>query len=100
MGQHESEYDPKILEIFKEKVFKIGIKSSERPSNVTSKEKEIMIEALSNGMVIARDIIDKNGMLIVAKGTVVNDPMRYKLVNYFRLQSDINLLFIDESNPN
>ena len=38
-------------------------------------------------MVLTRDVVDQNGILIVSKDTVVTDVLRYKLINYFRSQT-------------
>ena len=45
-------------------------------------------------MVLSRDVVDKNGILIVAKGTVITDVLRYKLVNFFRFQAIAEIVFI------
>jgi response regulator RpfG family c-di-GMP phosphodiesterase len=81
---HESEYDPKVLAAFHLNVINIDGQSSHRLSGAVRGEKEISIAGLKPGMVLSRDVIDHNSILIVSKDTVITDVLKYKLVNYFR----------------
>ncbi|MEI7844357.1 MAG: HD domain-containing phosphohydrolase [Chloroflexota bacterium] len=88
----EAEYDPEILAVFRAKV--INNDNHPSPKSVRG-EKEIVVDDLKIGMVISRDIMDKNGIMIVAHGTVISNVLRYKLVNYFRYQAISQPVFIE-----
>jgi response regulator RpfG family c-di-GMP phosphodiesterase len=97
MKQRESEYDPQLLEIFRVKVLKVGASLTGRLSRSMTGEKEIYIEDLKTGMVLARNVLDKNGLLIVSRGTLVTDVLRYRLINYFQSQSIIEPVIIEST---
>jgi hypothetical protein len=50
---------------------------------------------MKTGMVLARDILDRNGILIVAKETIITEVLLYKLINYFRSQALVSPIFIE-----
>jgi response regulator RpfG family c-di-GMP phosphodiesterase len=81
---HESEYDPDILATFRLKVLRIDRQSPHRLAHPLKGEKDIYVEGIKLGMVLTRDVVDKNGLLIVSKDTVITDVLKYKLINYFR----------------
>jgi hypothetical protein len=60
-------------------------------------EKEISINGIRSGMVLSRDVIDKNGVLIVPKDTLITDVLIYKLTNYFHSQVISEPVFIDSA---
>jgi response regulator RpfG family c-di-GMP phosphodiesterase len=95
MLKRESEYDPHILDIFGKKVLRIETQLTGKLGNAKLGEKEIYVEDLKLGMVLTRDIIDKNRILIVAKDTIITEVLMYKLINYFRSQSLIEPVFIE-----
>jgi response regulator RpfG family c-di-GMP phosphodiesterase len=92
---HESEYDPEILSVFRLQVLHMDNQSSYRLSGALKGEKEINIEALRLGMVLTRDVIDNNGILIVSKDTVVTDVLKFKLLNYFRFHAIEGPVYIE-----
>jgi len=92
---HESEYDPHILTTFRLQVLRIDGQPAYRVSNALKGEKEIYIDALKLGMVLTRDVIDNNGILIVSKDTVVTEVLKYKLINYFRSQTIEEPVYIE-----
>jgi len=83
---HESEYDPKILAVFRDQILHTDSQSTYRVSNALKGEKEICVEGIKLGMVLTRDVADKNGILIVSKDTVITEVLKYQLLNYFRSQ--------------
>ncbi len=92
---HESEYDPEILAAFRSIIRNAENQYSHKISNARKGEKEITIEAVRLGMVLSRDVIDRNGILIVAKDTMINDVLMYKLVNYFRSHAILEPVYIE-----
>jgi response regulator RpfG family c-di-GMP phosphodiesterase len=94
MLKHPSDYDPRILDIFGAKILKAE-KGAGKASDARYGEKEIFVEDLKQGMVLTRDVADKNGTLIVAKGTLITEVLMYKLSNYFRTQSIIQSIYIE-----
>jgi FixJ family two-component response regulator len=94
MREREWEYEPTMLKIFEEKVLPIYRQSTLTVTVASPGEKKVNLNDLKIGMVLSRDVVDKNGILIVAKGTVITDVLRYKLVNFFRFQAIAEIVFI------
>jgi response regulator RpfG family c-di-GMP phosphodiesterase len=94
---HESEYDPDILAVFRLKVLHIDSKFSHRLSGALKGEKEMNIEAIKLGMMLTRDVIDNNGILIVSKDTIITDVLKYKLINYFRSHAIEGPVYIESA---
>lgn len=94
---HESEYDPAILATFHLKVLHLDRQASHHLSNAFKGEKDIPIEGLKLGMVLARDVIDKNGTLIVSRDTVITDVLKFKLINYFRSRAIDEPVYIESA---
>ena len=92
---HESEYDPTILATFRLQVLRIDSQFTYRLSNALKGEKDVNIDGIKLGMVLTRDVIDKNGILIVSKDTVITDVLRYKLINYFRSRTIEEPVYIE-----
>jgi response regulator RpfG family c-di-GMP phosphodiesterase len=91
---HESEYDPNILAILRFLVSRPDLQSH-RLSPALKGEKDMYIEGLKVGMVLTRDVIDRNGALIVSKDTVITEVLKYKLLNYFRSQAIEGPVYIE-----
>jgi response regulator RpfG family c-di-GMP phosphodiesterase len=91
---HESEYDPDILAILRFLTSRPDLQSY-RVSHPVKGEKEIYIEGLKVGMVLTRDVVDRNGALIVSKDTSVTEVLKYKLLNYFRAQAIEGPVYIE-----
>jgi response regulator RpfG family c-di-GMP phosphodiesterase len=98
MQARESEYDPIFLDVFFTKVLNIDELMASRATKPKIGEKQIFVDDLKIGMVIARDVNDKKGILIVAKGTLITEVLMYKLMNYFRSQSIVAPIFIEINN--
>ena len=94
---HQSEYDPKILAAFRLKIPTVDSLSSHKISYAGKGEKEISIEAIKLGMVLSRDVIDQNGILIVSKDTVITDVLMYKLINYFHSHAISEPIYIESA---
>ncbi|TAL32360.1 MAG: response regulator [Spirochaetes bacterium] len=61
--------------------------------------REVGIDELSTSMIIAEDIIDENGLLLVAKGQEVTASMRLRLVNFRKsmdVKSSIKVILLKE----
>jgi response regulator RpfG family c-di-GMP phosphodiesterase len=58
-------------------------------------ERGISIVGLKPGMVLARDVLDHNGVLIVPRRTTITDVLIYKMTNYFRMQAIAENVFIE-----
>lgn len=89
MLKHEEDYDPDILGVFAEKVIRLEKQPTGKVSDIHKGEKEIYVDDLKLGMVLSRDVVDKNGILIVARNTTITEVMMYKLINYFHSQAII-----------
>jgi len=99
MQVHEKEYDPAILSVFCTKVLEIDEQITYKATKARLWEKQIFVDDLKIGMTLSRDVIDRNDTLIVAKNTVVNEVLIYKLSNYFRSQSIMTPVFIESDTP-
>jgi response regulator RpfG family c-di-GMP phosphodiesterase len=95
MKGKESEYDPQIWSVFCLEVLKIDEQLAYYATKSNMGEKQIYVEDLKIGMVLARDVVDRNGILIVAKDTSVTEVLLYKLINYFRSQALVMPIFIE-----
>lgn len=92
---HEAEYDPSILSEFRQMVLRNHSQSSYQTTGASRGEKEISIEAIRLGMVLSRDVIDKSGALIVAKGSLNNEVLLQKLINCSRSQTILEPVYIE-----
>jgi len=95
MKARESDYDPQIFEVFCTKVLQIDEQLAYYATKPNLGEKQIYIDDLKTGMVLARDVVDRNGILVVAKDTIITEVLQYKLINYFRSQALVTPLFIE-----
>ncbi len=66
-------YDPRILEAL------VGCYSA---TETQGKPRELDIEDVEPGMVIFDDILTSDGVLLIGRGTVVSDPLIFRLENY------------------
>lgn len=94
MEKRESEYDPRLFSEFRTKVLKLG----SLPQEAASTDDRIAIRDLQEGMVLARDLVDRNGLLIIPAGTIINEVLKYRLINFYRTGALINPIFIVSEN--
>jgi hypothetical protein len=85
------------MAVFRLKVLHIENQASHQLSNALPGEKEIYIDGLKLGMVLSRDVIDKNDILIVSRGTVITAVLMYKIINYFRSQAISEPVYIESA---
>jgi response regulator RpfG family c-di-GMP phosphodiesterase len=95
MKAKEYEYDPQIFSVFCTEVLQIDEQLAYYATKPNIGEKQIYVDDLKTGMVLARDVIDRNGILIVARDTIITEVMLYKLINYFRSQALVAPIFIE-----
>lgn len=94
MGQ-EAYYDPTILTSFRTMVTRNYNQPSYQTSGANRGEREINIDNIRLGMVLSRDVIDKNGNVIVPKGALNNEVLMQKLINCARSQAILEPIFIE-----
>lgn len=81
-------YDPQILKALEEeyyagsKIFKI---------------KEIRIDELLTGMVIAEDILSETGVLLVPRGQEISEALKKRLLNYVRFNNVVEPIKVFDS---
>jgi response regulator RpfG family c-di-GMP phosphodiesterase len=97
LGKHAKEYDPNLLTIFREQVLEISTVSNIKPGVIMLRERKVNIEDLRPGMILKRNVVDRKGRLIVARGTIVTEILRIRLGNYFWCQAITDPLVISES---
>ncbi|HEX7557181.1 MAG TPA: HD domain-containing phosphohydrolase, partial [Leptolinea sp.] len=95
--KHSSEYDPKLVTIFREKVLVIQETSERKPGKIIQSERKVNIEDLEPGMTLKRNVVDQKGRLVVARGTVVTEILRMRLGNYFWCQAITDPLIITDA---
>ncbi len=93
----ESENDFNIWSEFRQIVPETEAQPSYQVSAALKGEKEIIVDGIRSGMVLSRDVSDKNGTLIVSKSTVVTDVLMYKLINYFHSQEISEPVYIESA---
>jgi len=79
MHKRDGWYDPRVMEALER------IVSLENNYEIRS----VLVEDLKGNMILAEDILDKKGMLLVARGQEVTTSMRIKLNNY-RKNNEVN----------
>lgn len=94
---HEADYDPGILAVFRSEVLRLDVESSYKLTRAFKGEKETVINDLKLGMIISRDVFDRNGILIVSKDTVVTEVLIYRLMNYFHSLSISETVFVEST---
>ncbi|NPV87839.1 MAG: response regulator [Anaerolineae bacterium] len=96
--RNASQYDPDLLALFQRRV--LGVESVETPQRpapaVAPKEVKMPIEDVIPGMMLVRDVYDKRGRLVVAKGTIITDVLKQRLVNYFWSQAIVEPVVVGE----
>jgi response regulator RpfG family c-di-GMP phosphodiesterase len=68
-------YDPRVLEAL------LGLHGQRE---IQGEPREIDIDDLEPGMVVFDEILTSDGLLLIARGTVVTDPLILRLENYVR----------------
>jgi response regulator RpfG family c-di-GMP phosphodiesterase len=94
---HSSEYDPRLLDLFKTKVIHINDTIKESLFRPSIHEKEIFVTEVKPGMTIARNVYDKGGLLIVSRGTIITDVLRLRLINYFQSKEIVEEIMIEST---
>ncbi|MCX6080998.1 MAG: response regulator [Chloroflexi bacterium] len=92
---HEAEYDPNILTPFRLMILRNQSQISYHTTGAIKGEKELSIDAIRLGMVLSRDVIDKHGTVIVAKGALNNEVLLQKLINCSRSQTILDPIYIE-----
>lgn len=96
--RNASQYDPDLLALFQRRVLGVeSVETSQRPAPaVAPKEVKMPIEDVIPGMMLVRDVYDKRGRLVVAKGTIITDVLKQRLVNYFWSQAIVEPVVVGE----
>jgi len=93
LSQQEKQYDPLILDVFQNKV----LRTTSMQVNVKPGEKQIFVQTVKIGMVVTRDVIDKNGMIVVTRGSAITEVLKLQLDNYVRSQAISDIVYIDSN---
>ncbi len=93
LNQREKDYDPEILEVFQNKV----LKEISMRVNVQPGEKQIFVREVKIGMIVMRDVIDKQGLIVMPKGTAITEVLKMQLDNYSRTFAIGDTIYIDEN---
>lgn len=90
------EYDPKILAIFQVKVVKEEIANHGKSADKLLEIKSTTGEGIQPGMIIARDIFDKQGRLMASRGTIITEVLEQLLKNYIWSQRIVGPILVGE----
>lgn len=88
------EYDPKMLAVFQVKVVNEEIAHFSKPSEEMVDVRSISGENIQTGMIVARDILDKQGRLVVSRGTIITEVLEQLLKNYLWSQRIIGPIMV------
>jgi len=84
--KHLDDYDPFVLHVFHQQILD-GSAESERADGTAQTRvanlQKVRIEDLMPGMVLANDINDRSGRLVIAKGTTITEVLKYRLIYFF-----------------
>jgi response regulator RpfG family c-di-GMP phosphodiesterase len=84
--KQRTEYDPQILEIFGKRV----LAETDLPFHSQLSKAEniayISVFEIKPGMMLAKDVVDPANRLIIGANTWISEPLRYRLINYYRLR--------------
>jgi response regulator RpfG family c-di-GMP phosphodiesterase len=94
MLDRRDEYDPMMLAVFQVKVVNDEIASFAKPADEMVDIQSITGESIQAGMVIARDILDKQGRLVVSRGTIISEVLEQLLKNYLWSQRIIGPIVV------
>jgi response regulator RpfG family c-di-GMP phosphodiesterase len=72
MEEYADRYDPEILKALKESL----------KAQKSYKLKSVTVEELTTGMIVAKDVVNRDGLLLITKGQEVSNVMRERLKNY------------------
>jgi response regulator RpfG family c-di-GMP phosphodiesterase len=97
---HSKEYDPKLLMVFREKVLALLGETEKKSTISIQTERKVNIEDLVPGMILKRNVVDQNGRLIVARGTVITEILRIRLGNFFWCQAITDPVVVSDSKTN
>lgn len=87
MKEREGWYDPEILKALEEEYYKGG---------AVYKTKEVRIDQLLTGMIIAEDILSETGVLLVPHGQEINEVLKKRLMNYLHFNKIIEPIKVFE----
>jgi response regulator RpfG family c-di-GMP phosphodiesterase len=89
MIRRTNDYDPELLAVFTGIMLGLeGFRPGQHAA-ATRGDRPIKIRYLIVGMILGQDVLDKDGRLVVARGTVVTDTLKARLETYAR----INVIF-------
>ena len=97
MVAHKNHYDPEMFQVFQDSIIKAGVFISPKSVTKYSEKKLMNIENLKVGMEVVKDLFDRRGRLVVSKGTVITEALRYRLINFFWNEEIIEPVTIDSA---
>jgi len=95
MLAREAEYDPMIFPVFRQCVLRSQNQIYYQTTSAAKGEKEVRVENIRLGMLLSRDVLDKNGALVVSKGPLNNEVLLQKLLNCARSKTIVEPVYIE-----
>jgi hypothetical protein len=80
-------YDPQIVDAFVEMMGGSLKQDTERDIAIEPKD-------IKDGMVLSRDLLAKDGMLLLAKDNVLDSKLRIKLLNHQRVDGESIIVYV------
>ncbi|MHC1781991.1 MAG: HD domain-containing phosphohydrolase [Anaerolineaceae bacterium] len=94
MLDNRGEYDPKMLSVFQVKVVNEEISSLGKNAAEIVEIQSVLGEGIEPGMIVARDILDRQGRLMASRGTIISEVLEQLLKNYLWSQRIIGPIMV------
>jgi CheY-like chemotaxis protein len=76
------EFDPELFKVFREKVIGLDDLLNSGKYKLLPQQEEVKVIDLRIGAVLAKEIMDKDGHMVVAKGTEITEVLKMRLINF------------------
>jgi response regulator RpfG family c-di-GMP phosphodiesterase len=95
--KHTEEYDPFMLEVFRQQILSDAAQENGNGAqNRNVRQQKVEIEDLVPGMILAHDITDHSGRLVIAKGTTITEVLKYRLIYFYWNQSMYEPVLVED----
>jgi response regulator RpfG family c-di-GMP phosphodiesterase len=88
------EYDPKMLSVFQVRVVNEEISALAKQADEIEEIQSVLGEGIEPGMIVARDIFDRQGRLMASRGTIITEVLEQLLKNYLWSQRIIGPIMV------
>ena len=82
LEKKEEEFDPELFSVFREKVIGLDDLVNSGRFKLLPQQEEVKVIDLPIGSILAKEILDKNNHMVVAKGTEITEVLKMRLINF------------------